>query len=220
MSAGVRRAAFLAGARRAAVAAVALVVVLGFGVAVGAAMEDGSHETAKASPDRLNPEPSAVDIGFSQDMIVHHEQAILMAQLVRDRTEDPKIAALAAGIEDAQLLDIGTMRGYLTLWKAPTLPSGPPMTWMTGHAGMGGDTTMPGMATLAEIDALRGASGDALDAMFLRLMLRHHEGGLAMMTDAAAHASIETVRALAARMAFDQQQEAQTISGLLRATRP
>jgi uncharacterized protein (DUF305 family) len=98
------------------------------------------------------------------------------------------------------------------------------MTWMaghgsTGHTAMDGATTMPGMASLGEINALRSASGHAMDAMFLRLMLRHHQGGLAMMTDAATHASIEAVRALAARMAFDQREESQTVAGLLAAAK-
>ena len=208
---GVRRAAFAAGARRGAAVVVAVGVVLGLGVVVGAAMEDDSSASSSVSA----PTPTAVDVGFSQDMIVHHEQAVLMAQLVRDRTKDAKIAALAAGIEDSQLLDIGTLRGYLTLWQAPTLPAGPPMQWMADP--MGGATSMPGMATTAQINALRTATGSAMDRMFLQLMLRHHQGGLAMLSDAAAHAGIQTVRALAARMAFDQQQESQTISQLLAA---
>jgi uncharacterized protein (DUF305 family) len=196
---------------------VAVAIVLGFGVAVGAALEDGEAASSSATA-----APNAVDIGFSQDMIVHHEQAVLMAQLVRDRTRNPRVAALAAGIEDDQLLDIGALRGYLTLWQAPMLPAGPPMQWMAGHAGMemapgAAGSGMPGMATAAELNALREAKGKAMDAMFLRLMLRHHEGGQAMLSDAAQHAGIEAVRALAARIAFHQTEESRTISGLLAA---
>jgi hypothetical protein len=164
----------MAGARRATVAAVAVAVVLGFGVAVGAAMEDDGSTSSSAARD-LNPAPNAVDIG--------------------------------------------TMRGYLTLWQAPILPSGPPMTWMSDaghHAEM---ATMPGMATTEEMNGLRRATGAAMDAMFLRLMLRHHEGGQAMLADAAAHANVEAVRALASRIAFHQQEESRTISTLLAATK-
>lgn len=188
--------------------AAAIAAVLALGVGIGTAMEGHSSEATTSA----GQVPNAVDIGFSQDMIVHHEQAVLMAQLVRVRTKNPKVAALAAGIEDDQLLDIGALRGYLALWQAPTLPAGPPMQWMAGHAGM---TSMPGMATTAQINALRTATGPAMDRMFLQLMLRHHQGGLGMLTDAAAHAGTEAVRALAARMDFDQQQEIQTISALL-----
>jgi uncharacterized protein (DUF305 family) len=194
--------------RRVVLVAIATGAVLALGATVGAAVQGHSSE-ASVSAGQV---PSAVDIGFSQDMIVHHEQAVLMAQLVRNRTKDAQVAALAAGIEDDQLLDIGALRGYLTLWHAPMLPSGPPMQWMAEQAAM---TTMPGMATTAQLNALRTATGPALDRMFLQLMLRHHDGGQVMLADATAHAGIDVVRALAARMAFDQRQESQTIAALL-----
>ncbi len=193
-----------------AIAGGALVLGLGAGLGIGAALDDGSDAAVTAAAG-----PSAVDIGFSQDMIVHHEQAVLMAQLVRGRTSDPKIAALAAGIESEQLLEIGTLRGYLALWDAPVLPAGPPMTWMADHHGHAGG--MPGMATTAQLNALRTAKGAALDRMFLRLMLRHHEGGQPMLSDAATNAAIPAVRALASRISFDQAEETRTIQSLLAA---
>ena len=208
-----QRAAFTAGARRGIAATIAVAVVLGLGIVIGAAIEDGS----RAGGSVATVAPSAVDIGFSQDMIVHHEQAVAMAQLVRDRTRNPRIAALAAGIESGQLLDIGAMRGYLALWQAPGLPSGPPMTWMAAgqqhHSA--GEEAMPGMATVAELNALREAQGNAMDRMFLKLMLRHHQGGLAMLDDAAANAAVPVIRSLAARISFHQKEETQTINALL-----
>jgi uncharacterized protein (DUF305 family) len=161
-------------------------------------------------------QPGAVDIGFAQDMIVHHEQAVVMAQLVRGRATDPLVAATAAGIEYGQLLEIGQMRGYLQLWDAPSYPSGEPMTWMTpgtghtGHAAHGSEmprSAMPGMATQDDLDALRRATGPDLDVLFLQLMLRHHQGGAAMLADAAAHASVPAVRDLAKRMTYHQTEE-------------
>ena len=200
------------GARRIALVAGATALVLALGVGVGSAIgSDGGSDAAAA--------PSTVDIGFSQDMIVHHEQAVLMAQLVRNRTKDPKVAALAAGIEADQLLDIGALRGYLALWGASVLPSGPPMTWMATEHGHHGDAAkgMPGMATTAQLDALRRATGDKMDAMFLRLMWRHHEGGQGMTADAGARAAVPAVQGLASRMAYHQREETQTLVALLRA---
>jgi uncharacterized protein (DUF305 family) len=201
---------------RAAIAGIGTAAVLAIGVVVGAALQD-DHAASATVPGTA---PNAVDIGFCQDMIVHHQQAVLMAQLVRDRTTEPKVAALAAGIEDEQLLEIGTLRGYLILWRAPMLPGGLPMQWMAKEAEMamsGRGATMPGMATAAQLDALRESKGEAMDAMFLRLMLRHHEGGQRMLNDAAQHAGVEAVRDLAARIAFDQSEESRTIAALLAA---
>lgn len=213
--ASTQRAAFSAGVRRGLVATIAAAIVLALGIVIGAAIEDKSRDDSAAAA----VAPSPVDIGFSQDMIVHHEQAVVMAQLVRDRTTDPKVAALAAGIEGDQLLDIGALRGYLALWEAPVLPAGPPMTWMSGHDAHteGG---MPGMATVAELNALRSAKGAALDRMFLELMARHHAGGLAMLDDAAANAAVPAVRGLAARISFHQKEETQTINALLAQQHP
>ena len=196
----------------------ALALLLGVGV--GAALNSGGDEGGVATASAVTPNP--VDIGFSQDMIVHHEQAVVMAQLVRDRTKNPRIAALATGIVNEQLLDIGAMRGYLALWRAPVLPAGPPMTWMAaGHEHHGeGATGMPGMATTAQLNALREAKGAALDRMFLELMQRHHAGGLAMLDDAAANAAVPAVQSLAARISFHQKEETQTINALLRALSP
>ena len=47
---------------------------------------------------------------------------------------------------------------------------------------------MPGMASPAEMDRLVNLTGNRLDVQFLRLMTRHHEGGLPMAKDAARHA--------------------------------
>ena len=97
------------------------------------------------------------------------------------------------------------------------------MTWMaaspTGahdHAGAAaGVTTMPGMASADELKKLRSATGKDLDVDFLQLMLRHHQGGATMLSDAAQNASQEPVRNLAAQMLSAQTAEAQYLTQLL-----
>lgn len=118
------------------------------------------------------------EIGFVQDMTGHHQQAlVLVERLAAD--VDPTVRRLADQIADAQRLEIGMMLGWLRLAAAtPTNPH--PMSWMpTGHHGAAA-TTMPGMATRADLDALAVARGAEAEAMFLRLMYRHHQGGVAM----------------------------------------
>lgn len=44
----------------------------------------------------------------------------------------------------------------------------------------GGDLSMPGMATMAELDALAASRGPDAEILFLQLMERHHRGGIAM----------------------------------------
>lgn len=178
-------------------------------------------------PGSARPEPSPVDIGFSQDMSVHHLQAVEMAGWERDHTTDPVLAQLATDIEKTQNNQVGQMQGWLALWDAPALPVGGYMAWMSGasggHQGMdmgdgsGPVPTMPGMATSADLDALRAATGPPLDVLFLQLMLRHHEGGAQMLAYGAQHAAVPQVRNLAAQMLSSQASEADYLRELLAA---
>jgi uncharacterized protein (DUF305 family) len=169
------------------------------------------------------PSGTSVDVQFAQDMSVHHEQAVQMAAWERDHTTDPALTQLSYDIETTQLQQIGRMQGWLGLWGQAAFPVGRQyMTWMSadgmaghGMAGATGAATMPGMASDAELAALRSSSGSALDVLFLQLMLRHHQGGVAMLQDAAQRASVPEVRNLAAQMLSAQQSESDYMTGLL-----
>lgn len=157
-----------------------------------------------------------VDIGFSQDMVAHHQQAVDMAHMVRDRVSPP-VAQFASSIEMNQLKEIGQMQGWLALWNAPQVASGPPMAWMTGHHGHGtpADRPMPGMASLDDLEQLGARSGKDLDVWFLQLMIRHHQGGLTMTGAAARDAAHAQVRGLALVMTAEQHKEIGVMAGLL-----
>jgi uncharacterized protein (DUF305 family) len=176
------------------------------------------------------PSADSVDVGFAQDMTVHHEQAVEMASWTRDHTADPQVKQLAFDIETTQLQQIGRMQGWLGLWGASPFPTGRQyMTWMAdpadpghGHSMSGmsdtssaGAARMPGMATDGDLKNLRGASGAQLDTLFLQLMLRHHVGGAGMLQYAAAHASLPEVRNLAAQALSAQTSEADLMRQML-----
>jgi uncharacterized protein (DUF305 family) len=74
---------------------------------------------------------------------------------------------------------------------------------------------MPGMATEQEMDQLRSLSGTAFDVQFLRLMIRHHQGGLKMAQYAQEHAQEAPVRTLARSIAETQTAEVHTMAQLL-----
>ena len=113
-----------------------------------------------------------------------------MASWERDHTTDPALKQLAFDIETTQLQQIGRMQGWLGLWGvAADPPGGRHMAWMasppartpTPSTAPGGVDSMPGMATSDQLRALRAASGEQMDVLFLQLMLRHHEGGVIML---------------------------------------
>lgn len=210
------------GARRLVVLVVAGVLVLVIGLAGGLFL--GRYQLWSTDQTAT---PGPADIGFSQDMTVHHQQAITMSQLVEDKS-GPAVRALARQIERGQLQQIGQLQGWLAVWGAPQL-SDHPMAWMHGQQGSGGmpgmdmgaghdaadDQTMPGLANQDELGQLQTLTGRDLDVLFLQLMIRHHQGGLGMTQQAAQQAQTAPVKALAANMAVDESQEIAYMNVLL-----
>jgi uncharacterized protein (DUF305 family) len=200
----------------------ALVAVLLVGAAGGMLI------TTARNTDEVAPTAESIDVGFAQDMRVHHLQAVTMAGIERDKTSDPVLQGFAFDVESTQLAQSSEMAGWLTVWGQPQLPEvgKPYMQWMTEggthtHSnGNGGRTTdavqrMPGMATSDELNKLRNLTGKELDVFFLQLMLRHHEGGLEMAQYAADHASKGYVRNLADKIVQSQENEANLMKSYL-----
>jgi uncharacterized protein (DUF305 family) len=165
------------------------------------------------------PTVGSVDVGFAQDMSVHHQQAVEMAAWERDHSTDPVLKQLASDIETTQGSQVGRMQGWLDLWGAPTQSVGGYMAWMSGpthdHGAGTAVQTMPGMASAADLADLRAATCPTLDVKWLQLMLRHHQGAVGMLQYAADHAAVPQLRNLAAQMLTAQTAEAQTLQQLL-----
>ena len=150
-------------------------------------------------------------VGFARDMAAHHAQAVEMAVLLRDRTDDPEMRQLALDITLTQQAQIGQMRGWLAVWGLPQASTEPAMAWM----GMPTTGLMPGMATRDELEALRAAEGLAAEGQFLQLMLRHHQAGVAMAAAILERAAPPAVKDLAQSIAASQQSEIAYMQDLL-----
>lgn len=157
------------------------------------------------------PGENSVDVGFARDMSDHHSQAVQMASLLYDRTNDEEMKVLAYDILTTQQGQIGIMTGWLDVWGRNLNGSGPRMEWM----GMSVDGLMPGMATPEEINMLRAAQGVEADILFMQLMIPHHLSGVEMAEAAAIQARSEVVRNLARGMADAQQFEIEYMQSLL-----
>ena len=179
----------------------------------------------RGSPDNAAPPPDSVDVGFCQDMTVHHRQAATMAALARERASEPRLRTLAFDIETTQIEQVGRMQGWLSLWGRDRLPSGEHMRWMTGEPGHDHPAStapaaapadrMPGMATPEELLRLRDLSGVEADREFLRLMIRHHEGGVPMAQAILERTNRDVVEQLARAIVESQQAEIETMTALL-----
>ncbi|MEV0199208.1 DUF305 domain-containing protein [Nonomuraea sp. NPDC050691] len=130
-------------------------------------------------------EPGAADVRFAEGMIPHHRQALEMTALVAERTRNTTVRGFAGQIAAAQQPEINVMTGWLAN-LGRSVPAG------HGHGPAG-----YGMASLEEMNALRAARDTAFDRLFLRLMIRHHEGALRMAGEQLAGGRQVTMRRMA-----------------------
>lgn len=172
---------------------------------------------------RVVPGDGSVEAGFARDMSTHHAQAVEMAELLRNRTDDAELQVLAADIATTQQAQIGRMSGWLDVWGMRAFSAEEPMAWMpdaaSGHQmrddGSVSGMAMPGMATTAELARLRDANGTAAEVLFLDLMIDHHRGGVAMAEAALARTDHDEVRRLATAMVTAQRSEIDAMRALL-----
>jgi len=175
------------------------------------------------------PTTTSAEAGFARDMQVHHAQAVEMAMAVRDLTDDEEIRQLAYDIATAQSQQSGQMHGWLSAWGLPQAPAEPSMTWMTrapstsgsGHDHSGAQHapggSMPGMATLDQLNRLRASTGADAERLFLQLMIAHHRGGVEMADALLARSDEPAVTALARSMVRSQTAEIGYMEELLAA---
>ncbi len=160
------------------------------------------------TPSLTRPGDTSPEAGFARDMSTHHAQAVEMAMITWQKTTDPEISQMAYDIATVQQGQIGVMQTWLKDWHL--LPTGtrPKMAWMpNGTKELLPDGRMPGMATDAEIKQLGAATGKQLDILFCQLMLRHHLGGIHMVSGILSLTNDRDVVELATAMRNGQQNE-------------
>lgn len=174
----------------------------------------GAGTPAAAPPaDSARRRHAGADVQFMQRMIVHHAQALEMARLVPGRTTRDAILLMAERIDATQRAEIAQMQRWLRT-RGETVTSLDSL-----HAPHGiGHAPMPGMLTADELARLAAARGADFERLFLELMIRHHEGALAMVaelfaTSGAAQES-ETFQ-LASDVDADQRAEIRRMRALL-----
>lgn len=145
--------------------------------------------TAAAGPLTAQSTPvyTQADVRFMQGMIGHHAQALAMVALIPSRTNRDDIRALGKRIEVSQKDEIALMQQWLRdrhqeipstdishLHDATTHSMNMPGMTMS-------DTLMPGMLTQRQMTELANAKTPDFDILFLKGMIQHHEGALAMV---------------------------------------
>lgn len=183
--------------------ALAAVFVLGavVGIALAPRFLEESSDDEQAG--LVAPGEDSADVGFVRDMMIHHAQAVQMADIVRSRSESQDVQMLASNILLDQQAEIGQMRGWLQIWGLPATGTEPHMAWM-GHPT---EDRMPGMASPEQIDALQRASAEDMDILFLQLMIPHHQAAVPMAEAILERTDRPEVEQLATAIIASQQEE-------------
>lgn len=167
----------------------------------------------------------AFDKAFLTEMTMHHAMAVMMARPVVANASHPELQGLATNIINDQTREIAQMRGWARDWYGVTIPDpvammdsamapADPMAGMD-HGGMmptqqnmptGMMSNMPMMADLWKLPSPR------LEAVFLTMMIPHHQGAIDMAMLVADHTAHQELKDLAQGIMQSQTGEITTMS--------
>ncbi|GHH53099.1 DUF305 domain-containing protein [Streptomyces candidus] len=162
-----------------------------------------------ASAPAAKGQHNTADVAFAKGMIPHHRQAVEMADLAPSRAKSADVKKLADEIKKAQDPEIKTLAGWLTSW-GERVPADGAMDH-SGHSGHG----MAGMMTAEEMDKLKASSGKAFDTAFMDMMIKHHEGAVAMARTELADGAFPDARTMADAIITSQTAEITRMNNLL-----
>jgi uncharacterized protein (DUF305 family) len=145
---------------------------------------------------------NTIDVTYVQMMIVHHSQAVRMADLAPGRAADKGVLGIAGRISAAQAPEIEVFRSWLRDRGQPeTNPA-------HDHA------TMPGMQTEEAVTALAAAKGADFDRRFVTMMTAHHRGAQQMTSDVLRGGADQRLSELANETAVEQGVEIRRMADL------
>src|SRR6266498_2401116 len=156
----------------------------------------GNGMVGSAAAGRSN---QAFDQRFLDQMIMHHQGAVMSAQMMIADSARPELRDLAQRIITAQQREIDQMRQWRQDWYG-TAANGTLLGMMNG--GMTGAAMM----NREQMRQMMGANAD-FDRMFLQMMIPHHEAAIAMAQQALAQAEHSEIKTLAQGIITTQRAE-------------
>ncbi len=172
----------------------------GIGYLLGSQSSDLSH--------------NSVDVGFLQDMRIHHEQASIMAMTYLEASPNGNTVQrmIAREILLTQSMETGRMIQLLRMFKeSETNLTDQVMGWMNEPTPI---DRMPGYATDEQMEQLQKSRDAKADALFRDLMIAHHLGGVHMTEYAMENAKHPEVRKMAESMLREQTGEINELRSL------
>lgn len=144
-----------------------------------------NHSAMKSDP---NAAQAPYDLQFIDTMIHHHEGAVEMAEMVLRKSSNAELKNFAQKIVDDQKKEIAQMKEWREKWFA--------------GAARAINMEMAGMAdSMKSMDAgmkkMETATGKEFDALFLEMMIPHHEGAVVMAKEALQKSQRAEIKTLA-----------------------
>ena len=173
----------------------------------------GGNAASSGSSSSGTTTHNGADVAFATQMIPHHAQGVTMAKMAISRATSKDVVDIATTIQDAQKAEIHTMAGWLDSWGKPVPDTA--MGGMSGmHPGSMGNGSMTGMMTPGEMRQLTNASAADFDRLWLQLMVKHHQGAIAMAKTELQAGQDTSAKALARQIIAAQQAEITTMNNL------
>jgi uncharacterized protein (DUF305 family) len=184
---------------------------------IGRGMMNGSMMSGQVGPGMmsggmmgsatLTDQNAPFDQRFLDQMIAHHQGAVMSAQMMIADSARPELRDLAQRIITGQQREIDQMGEWRQDWygtaSSGTLPG------MMGSGMMGG-----AMMNREQMRQMMGASAD-FDRMFLHMMIPHHEAAIAMAQQALTQAEHPEIKTLAQGIITTQRAEITEMQGYL-----
>lgn len=156
-----------------------------------AAMVGASSQLPAQSGPTSSHDYTQADVDFVQGMILHHAQAVVMSDWAPTHGARPDVATLCKRIGLSQHDEITLMQNWLAdrhlavpdplhMLKGPYAPDTSPIH-MPGMSMGSTQMLMAGMLTSAQMRQLDAAHGIAFDTLYLKGMIRHHQGAIDMV---------------------------------------
>jgi uncharacterized protein (DUF305 family) len=151
-----------------------------------------NHSGMKSAPNAAN---APYDLQFLDTMIAHHQGAVDMANLAMTNTNNADLKKFSTQIIADQTKEIKQMKDWREKWF-----SGKPSAMNMEMTGMHESMQM-------EMSALAKARDKDFDLEFVRGMVPHHEGAIAMAREALTKAEHAEIRQLANEIIKAQEAE-------------
>jgi uncharacterized protein (DUF305 family) len=164
-------------------------------------------------------EEEPFDLQFIDMMIPHHQGALMSSEHMIADSERPELRQLYENIQKSQSEQIEQMQAWREEWYPDAeLTSSGGMHSMMGGGGMSG-----GHGDGHEEQGSHGGSGgprsmmggDTADAMFLRMMIPHHQDAVDMSEEALERAEHPELKELAQQIRDEQAAEIELMQGYL-----